>query len=231
MVNRPLASRSGYALSTAVAGTLFSVTSIALSMVFHAPHGVPAYSLLNHFVSELGWSKHAHGAWLFNLGVAVAGAAWIPLLWEMGRHIGTVLGRVAGASGAITALAGSLVGLFPMNRIVPHLAIAGIYFSLLPVTMVLFDLAFLRSGERQEARWPIRASFIVLLAWLAFTVSPKDFLIYALQHLDTVVRPAVWGLALLEWTLLLAVGLWMLACTAYMVRRAATQSASITGTR
>ena len=208
----------------AVFGSVVGVVFIGLSMIGYADRQSPSCSILNHFVSELGWVRIARGAWLFNVGIIVAGFAWIPLLWDLGCGIGTVLGRVAGVCGVSTAMAGILVGMVPMDHIVPHLVIAGVYFSTLPATLVVLDLAFIFSGKQREARWMLWASGVVLVVWLGFIVCPKRLLIDFLHNQNAFVRPAFWGLALLEWMLVLTTGLWMVAGAAYVVRHPAAHA-------
>ena len=74
------------------------------------------FSLLNHFISELGEVGVSRGAWAFNGGLALTGLLLLPFV----VHLGIVLGGVLGWGGAFFAAAATggvaAVGIFPMNN-------------------------------------------------------------------------------------------------------------------
>jgi hypothetical membrane protein len=175
-----------------------------------------AYSPLNHFVSELGEEGVSGGAWMFNDGLVVAGALMTLFLAGLGRMTGTKLGWAAAIAGTIAGIGATAVGLIPMNDLHPHLRAAFTFFDGGLVTVILFAVAILRDRDRRLPRWLLApaaasaASFAAFLAWPYLAGAPDLRLLDPGSGVD---RPLVWGIAVLEWAVLVTV-VGFIACAA-----------------
>ena len=216
----PLAiKRETFAVTSAVLGVVTVVTGLSLGIIAYDNSNTVTYSLLNHFVSELGWAKMSSGAWIFNLSIAIAGVMFIPLLWEMGRHLGTRLGWVTTAIGIGTAVTGSLIGMVPMDRIGPHVAVACFYFWGLLFMAIMFAAAIWFSPVRQQAKGPLLISFALFVLCLVFGMAPKGSLARAAINIGTFKRPDVWNLAIMEWSVVILTVFWVLTIAVYLLMR------------
>lgn len=198
------------AIVSAILGVMSMVIGLSLAMFCYSSSNAAQYSPLNHFVSELGWGKMSSGAWIFNLSVVSAGVLFVPILLEMGRCIGTRLGWIATAIGVATSLSGSLVGVFPMDRLMPHLVAAVLYFWGLLLMTTMLTAAIWTSPIRGKAKLTLLTSFTLSVLCAAFVIAPKDSLIRALKNFATFKRPDVWNLAVMEWTVVVLGGFLML---------------------
>lgn len=197
-----------------IAGTgLVSITVLATALLFSGKQG-EAYSLLNHFISELGEPGVSRAALLFNAGLVASGALFIPCSLGLGLHIRSAWSLLGAASGVFTGAFLAGVGFFPMNNLPPHIFTAMWFFRCGLLTVLLFGIAFV-AQRRSRPRVPKGAvvfSALAAAAYGAFLVSaalPSAGGAHALEAAFAR-RPAVWPLALLEWGVFFATILWFL---------------------
>jgi hypothetical membrane protein len=166
------------------------------------------YSPLNHFISELGEVGVSPLAWLFNGSLVASGVLMAAFLAGMGWRLGTRLGRAAALAGVVAGLGSSAVGLIPMNDLQPHLRAAFTFFDGGLVAVGLFTVAVLRDRRGCLPRWLVLPGLATGLAFAAFLAWP--WLVGApdlrvMDPLSGVPRPAAWGIAILEWAVLITV--------------------------
>jgi hypothetical membrane protein len=192
---------------------LVVVCSLITGMFYRGPYG-ETYSLLNHFISELGEVGISPLAWLFNLGLIVGGLLLIPFSLGLGLSLLGWLPKLAIVAGFATALALSGVGIFPMNNLEPHITVAMTYFRAGLITVILFGLA-IQLQPRGRTLLDKRANWASLIAALCYA----SFLVYSTQMplsngtdaLDPGFRserPIAWPLAVLEWAVFFSTILW-----------------------
>ena len=99
--------------------SIVGVSALATAFAYRGSKGQP-YSPLSHWVSELGEEGVSELAPVFNAGVVVGGACLSVLMLSLAGVRGGPLVRAYGPLGGVAGLAGSLVGFFPMNRILLH---------------------------------------------------------------------------------------------------------------
>ena len=198
-----------------IAGSLVALLGALAAGLAYRGRSAERYSLLNHFISELGEAGVSRLAWAFNLGLILAGLLIIPFCLGLGLRIqGTWawLGLVTGV-GAALALAG--VGVFPMNNLAPHIRAAQTFFRLGLVMILFFSLAILLQPAGSPAV-SLRAAWAGLPAVLAYA----NFLLYSglafrktgesiSTQMET--RPRIWLLAIFEWLIFLTTVPWFLA--------------------
>ncbi len=195
---------------------------LAAAMAFHGG----SYSVFNHFISELGWLKHSPLAWAFGGGVFLGGVLCAPAAWAAGRSLGTKAGNAGAWLGAGAALSGGVVGLVPMDWIIPHTVVALLFFCGWLAAAALFATSLLRNGEGAADRALgilCLGSALTSLAFLAVGAAvvsklvPNGDLRLFLNVLESYQRPAFWPVAILEWTVLISSGAWCVAASARLL--------------
>ncbi len=202
-----------YAYLGLAGAALVSLCSLVTALVYHGPNGEP-YSLLNHFISELGEVGVSPLAWLFNLGLIVGGLLFIPFSLGLGLALPGWLSKLGMVAGLAAALSLSGVGIFPMNNLPSHITAAETYFRTGLVTVTLFGLAIqLQSkGQVMLSRWANLASLVAAVCYASFILytglSPMPGGTDTLAANFRSSRPPVWPLALLEWSIFFSTILW-----------------------
>jgi len=181
------------------------------------------YSLLNHFISELGEVGISRAAWIFNAGLLLAGLVLLPYVVGLGIAFSSLLGWLGTVAGIIAVLGVAAVGVFPMNNVKPHKTAAITYFRAGLVMVFFFGLAifFQPAGK---AIFPHTANLLSLLAFLAYGA----FLVWPLvskkeqkpaETLDPEPeseRPRIWALATLEWLVFFSTIAWLFGMTFFI---------------
>jgi hypothetical membrane protein len=197
--------------SSAILGALIA------GLVYRGKRG-ERYSVLNHYISELGEQGISRLAWVFNLGLILCGLCLLPACISLGLLLPGALSKLGMAAGIVAAISVSLVGVYPMNNLTPHIRAAVTYFRLGLGMVLFFALAIaLQSGDAPVL--PRLFSLAGLPAVLAFAY----FLIYSRisyatpQNPLTALegeRPRVWVMAVAEWAIFLTTVPWFLAIAA-----------------
>jgi hypothetical membrane protein len=205
-----------------IAGSVITIIAVIITAVTFRNSQGEAYSMLNRFISELGWVGVSSNAWLFNTAMIITGFFFIPFCLGLGLRIPNAWGKAGMATGVIAAIFCSLVGVFPMNHLPPHSFAAMWFFRSGLATVLLFGIAIL-AQRKGNVRVPKIASVFSLLAAIAYGA----FLILAtvrgagnvssatLSSLDT--PPSFRILAVVEWCVFFSTILWFLG-TALLAR-------------
>ena len=172
-----------------------------------------AYSVANHFVSELGEIGVSRLALAFNAGLVLGGLGIAVFVAGFVSRLEGWFRWVVGPIGVVTGIFGSLVGVFPMNALAAHFIVANSFFYLGMVTMILFSVYVLVSRHRELPRWiaiPGMAAAAALFAFL-FLAGSIEQLVNSQAPTPNlgVNRPDVWVSALFEWVAVAAVLLWV----------------------
>jgi hypothetical membrane protein len=171
----------------------------------------PGYSPANHLVSELGVSDVSPRAFIFNLGLMIGGLCQVAFMSWLGARRGRRLAKVGGVLGTIAAVAGILVGVFPLDferegQTAIHVLVAFVFFILGWITILIFTVDFYARPWPALPRWLAIPGVIsgLLSLWFLVTIAlgPRE----ALTIPDP--RPALWPPAALEWLALLGMLAW-----------------------
>jgi len=181
------------------------------------------YSLLNHFISELGEVGVSRAAWIFNTGLLLAGLVLLPYVVGLGIAFDNLLGWLGTAAGIIAVLGVAAAGVFPMNNIKPHTTAALTYFRAGLVMVFFFGLAifFQPSGK---AIIPQAANILSLLAFLAYgtflvlpmTGKKKQETTNILDPEQEPERPRFWAFPALEWLVFFSTIAWLFGMTFFI---------------
>ena len=188
-----------------LAGTLIVIISSGVAAVLYRGKRSERYSVLNHFVSELGELGVSKGAGIFNLSLLLGGLLLVPFLISLGLALNSWLGWLGTLAGAVAGLALAAVGLFPMNDLEKHSRAAMMFFRTGLAMVCLYGLAFVFQPAGQ-AVVPPTASVLSLLAAASyasflFLTRPKDEPNpeEILEPEGEQERPKLWIPAIVEW--------------------------------
>lgn len=216
--------RHGLLWKSGTAGvSLIGLGMLAAAAAYRGRLG-EAYSPLNHFVSELGELNVSPLAWVFNGGLLLGGLCLVVFLITLGRQISGWLGWLFGLMGFACGVSGTLVGVFPMNNLSPHIFWAMNFFNLGLGCMLLFSLLAL-VGHSRLSRWLALPGGMSAAAFASFLYFPSpqgteniDPLAAVSQKLGAP-RPPIWPLAVFEWLAVLAVLGWVLIVALALARK------------
>ena len=201
-----------------VAGTAVIALVILFAMMRYYGRRGERYSLLNHFISELGEVGVSPAARIFNGGLMVGGLLLVPFMVGLGMDVNSVWGWLGTLAGLTASFGVAAVGLYPMNKMTPHVRAAMTYFRSGLVMLLLYGLAILfRQGDEKMI-----PPGVILLGGLAFGCyaafliypvrKPKSGEVRVSEILDpqsVKERPRVWPVAVLEWAVFFSTVLWI----------------------
>ena len=211
--------RRDYRTITYAAGLIgcavLTLGAIITALAYRGRTGEP-YSLLNHFVSELGEVGVSELAWLFNGALFIGGLCLAVFLLGLALRLRGWFGAVFGVVGLITGISGALVGVFPMNNLVPHARVAMTFFDMGLLATLLFSLYVLFSRQRLFPKWFLAPSLLATAFFVGFLYLPQPHASESEDMVQSAVRlmanrPAVWPTAILEWGVIIAVLVWVVA--------------------
>jgi hypothetical membrane protein len=181
------------------------------------------YSLLNHFISELGEVGISRAAWVFNAGLVLGGLALLPTIIELGLLLRSTLGWLGTVAGIVAVLGVAAVGIFPMNNLKLHVLAAMTYFRAGLGMVFFFGLAiFLQPAGKPAIPSAVNLlSLVAFLAYGAFLSLPRrkkdgEKPTEILDPQQKPERPRVWALPLLEWAVFFSSIAWLFGVTFFI---------------
>ena len=192
------------------------------SLVYRGKSG-ERYSLLNHYISELGELGVSRAAWIFNSCLLLAGLVMLPYVIGLGIAFGSLLGWLGTAAGIIAVLGVAAVGVFPMNNMKAH-TIAAVTFFRAGLVMVFFFGMAIFFQPAGKVLIPQSANLLSLLAFLSYGA----FLALPLvgkkgqrpaNNLDPQQepeRPRIGALPALEWLVFFSTIVWLFGITFFL---------------
>ncbi|MBN2085635.1 MAG: DUF998 domain-containing protein [Anaerolineales bacterium] len=200
-----------------VLASLIVLAAVSIPIPIYIGRAGEKYSVLNHFVSELGEEGVSRGAGVFNRGLIAAGALFIPFTLGLGLSMHTVWAILGMIAGLWTAVCLMLIGMFPMNRLKPHIFAALSFFDGGLATILLFTIGFwlLPAGSEMLPRGMHWIGIVCILIYIVFLAqNPRlavnnaaDFL----QQNPLKGRPKIWMMPITEWLVVLVSTLWYLS--------------------
>lgn len=200
-----------------LAGTVIILLAVIYSALGYQGRRQERYSLLNHFISELGEVGVSARAWVFNGAMIAAGLLLIPFIIGLGLVLGNVWGILSILAGLWAAISCSLVGVFPMNNLGPHSKAAISYFRGGLVMVVLFAVAIWLqpAGEVAVAGYANIFSLLAVAAYATFLVllgrkpAKTEEAAPSFDPAAIPERPRFWLLPALEWAVFFSTVLWL----------------------
>lgn len=175
-----------------------AVLATSIPVSFYRGNMGQKYNAMNHFVSELGEEGVSKRAAVFNYGLIISGALLAVFFVQLGRSFGTTAGYVLVGAGALMSAFIMLVGVFPMNKIKPHIGVATVAFFGGAAAFAALGTAILTDPQIQLPLGFAVASYAVSLNFILFILIPtaieKKFLLEPITD-----RPKYWYLPIMEW--------------------------------
>ena len=89
-----------WGMAASLVGLVFVLTP---QLFYTGAEGEP-YSMFNHAVSELGELGVSELAWMFNIGLFLAGILFIPFMIGLGLYLENILGKLAAVGGVYSSV-------------------------------------------------------------------------------------------------------------------------------
>ena len=200
------------------AGIFILLLSVSIAVAFYVGKQNETYSFLNHFISELGEKGVSPLAYIFNGGLIVGGACISFFMLGLAMHIGNSWGLILGAIGLVTGVSATLVGVFPMNQLEIHTAIANTFFYGGLLSALGYTLYVVFSPQPRLPKITALTGGLTMLAFAAFVwFLPAPLEDGQSIHEILKNRPEIWTLPILEWVVFLCVLVWI-GSTASLMR-------------
>jgi hypothetical protein len=167
------------------------------------------FSPLNHWISELGEVGVSRLAAVFNVGLVVGGLAYALFMLAFATTRRGWLPWLAAVVGVIAGLAGSFVGVFPMDppTIGIHRLFALTFFNLGWISVGLASLDLWRRPDSRFSRWLPWLGALTVVIFIAFLSVYLPVLTYTGTDAG---RPTFSLATSLEWLVLAGILLWTL---------------------
>ena len=179
------------------------------------------YSILNHFISELGEIGISRLASVFNASLTIGGLVLVLYVIGLGRYIHTWKGYVATAFGILSCLSCSLLGVFPTNYPALHDLFADSFFYNGLVATTLFTLGIVFDRKNKVAKWLAIPAVITVAGFVSFLVIPEAASLTRVQTLypNQPARPEIWPTTIAEWSVFISGIVWFVLTSAYLMTK------------
>ena len=193
---------------------LITLIGVILPMLAYRGREGEKYSILNHYISELGERGVSRWAWIFNLFLILSGLGVILASISLGLGLPGFWAKLGMLFGVVMGVGEMMVGIFPMDNIKPHATAALTFFrgGLLMVTMFALAILFPFQDQVVIPRLMGLVRLIPIAAFMYFLI-----LVWSLRdHVDQtfstagVKHPRISKLTISEWAVFFSIILWTL---------------------
>lgn len=193
-------------------GSIIIMIGLTIPQIFFTGINGEPYSLINHFVSELGWIYVSELALLFNLCLFIGGILIIPFMIYLKSIIKHNLMKLACFFGLLSAIGCCFVAIFPMDieSLFEHALFATIFFVGSATMMVLFSISIVREKEKKFPKYFALIGIIVAFLNISLVIIDSNDPLFNMiefnvqQYLISNIRPDFWLIALIEWFIVLS---------------------------
>ena len=210
---------------TSIAGLagsgLIALSSLLSAGVYKGKYGEP-FSFLNHFISELGEVGVSEWASVFNLGLIVGGLCLTLFMLGLASHLGGWFGVVFGMISFVTGVSGTLVGIFPMNNLAPHIQIALTFFYSGMFATILFSTYVLFSRQDKFRKTIAIPGTLTAVCFFSFLFLTDPAVPEGQWHDMAEIfanRPDYWQTAVFEWAVLVTVLAFVVVVSVTLLRQ------------
>jgi hypothetical membrane protein len=205
-------------------GVLSNALGFLSVAIFYQGRRGEGYSILNHFVSELGEYAHSELALVFNIGLIVGGIFFLGFMVGLSGQFSGVWKWIFGIAGLVTSVSGGLVGVFSMDNLRPHFSAAMTFFySGLLITILFSVYVLFFDRKKQFARWlavpgGFSAGAFFVFLFLTPPMMPEDGPVEAIfETLEN--RPPIIETAIFEWVVVISILAWILSLSIFLFRK------------
>lgn len=168
------------------------------------------YSILNHFISELGWIGVSNYAYIFNTSLILSGVFYALFTYGITSYFHGFWGRITMFLGVATSICCSLVGLFPVQSnsfaITFHLIAASMFFSLGYFTFLAVIVMLIVNRNKVIPKKHLLFYIITplyIIPWLNMVYDFKLFKYLNISEVKVINRPSVWVYPVIEWAIVI----------------------------
>ncbi len=129
-----------------ILGSIIGYAFILIPMIPYTGRLGEPYSIFTHYVSQLGELEVSEFAWMFNLGMILAGIIFIPFMIGLGLYLENNLAKIAAIGGVYSAVSIVLVGIYPMDYASEHILVAMSFFFSGLIMVVLWAISIQTQG-------------------------------------------------------------------------------------
>ncbi|MGY5875558.1 MAG: DUF998 domain-containing protein [Candidatus Thorarchaeota archaeon] len=126
-----------------ILGSVIGYVFILVPMIPYTGRLSEPFSIFTHYVSQLGELEVSEFAWMFNLGMILAGITFIPFMIGLGRYLENNIAKIAAIGGAYSSVSIVLVGIYPMDFSTEHVLAAMSFFFSGMIMVVLWAISIL----------------------------------------------------------------------------------------
>lgn len=171
------------------------------------------YSVLNHYISELGYNGISRYDYVFDIALMLSGIFMATFIYGISSLFNKSIAKVLVILGLIAGLFCFLVGVFPMNISDTHQLVTAIFFVSFSLVSLTYIVAVLTQKPSKLSKLTIIPSVTQILSgflfWYIVFVADNSLT----PHEELLVRPDVWLPAIFEWSILISLLLWFLSIT------------------
>jgi len=160
-----------------------------------------SFSMVNHFVSELGELGVSSLAMVFNIGIIIGGFFFLFFMIGLGLYLDSKIAKISLILGVISSACAILVGFFPMNFEWPHYIAAISYFNITLFTAIVITVAiFVQKEQKISKKLCIVGACVIGINLFSFIfINPSDLGDFSTN------RPDLLLMAIIEWAMVLSV--------------------------
>jgi hypothetical membrane protein len=189
---------------------VLAACSLIAGLVYTGTEGED-FSVLNHWVSELGEEGVSTLAPLFNLGIMVSGICLAVFMTALGVLRRSMLAWLYVPVGIVSGIGGAFVGVFPMSSTGPHVPAALTFFVLGWVAVGLASIDIYRRPDPRFPRWLAWLGALTVLCFLIFLSLYIPYLTYT--GAGSPDRAPFELVVVLEWLVLVGIIGWVFAAS------------------
>ncbi len=197
------------AIAGGIVGSLALLAGSVVAAIAYTGTQGERYNPLNHFVSELGERGVSALGGAFNVGLILGGLGFVVFMVGLAITGTDRLRYVYAPVGVVAGVAGTLVGVFPMDEAAIHGFVALAFFNLGWIAVALASVPVAVGHDRRFPRWLAAVGALTVVAFLAFLYEFRvDPRIADTSLGSPAARPDVWLLTALEWAVIVGILGW-----------------------
>lgn len=193
-------------------------TVIILAAIPYVGQQGEAYSVFNHFISELGSTKFSVNHFVYNNGIIISSLGFGLFTLGLGAYSNTKISRIAMTIGVIASVLCIGVGLVPEDNRIPHLILAVSFFSSMALSTTIFSWSIWKEEHNPFPRHTAIHGFMIPIAFVLFMSMPKELMVTKRDAGSLFDRPEIWWLPFLEWIIFVTLTSWILVVSIKMLQ-------------
>lgn len=186
---------------------LYTVIIIA-ALPYEGQQG-EAYSIFNHFISELGSMRFSTNHAIYNGGLMLASVGFGLFTFGLKDYFSTKSAQIGVRIGVLSSILSLCVGLVPEDYRIPHLLLAVSFFSMMALAAGIISWNIWVEERRPFPKWVAMHGFLIPITFVLFMSMPKHLMEVKRAQGAAFDRPEIWWLPFLEWIIFVLLTSWI----------------------